>query len=116
MFLNGLLLQYQIHNQNLKKNLVIFSKFLLDLDYADDLSIIDESIGKINELLEVLRFLNAKIGLKINVKKIKSLRLGRSKDENVTLIVKRLIRWAASLNLVVLLVKTVGAVKMLKVE
>ena len=56
------------------------------------------------------------IGLKINVKKTKSLRLGISEDEKVTLVTKRLIRLGASLTLVVLLVKTVGAVKMLKVE
>ena len=30
-------------------------KTLLDLDYADDLSILDESVSKINELLEVLQ-------------------------------------------------------------
>ena len=29
-------------------------KTLLDLDYADDLSILDESVSKMNELLEVL--------------------------------------------------------------
>jgi len=29
-------------------------KTLLVLDYADDLSILDESVGKMNELLEVL--------------------------------------------------------------
>ena len=52
-------------------------KTLLDLDYADDLSILDESLSKMNEFLEV--------GLKINVKKTKSLRLGISEDEKVTL-------------------------------
>ena len=51
-------------------------KTLLDLDYADDLSILDESVSKMNEFLEVLRDQGAKIGLKINVKKTKSLRLG----------------------------------------
>ena len=30
-------------------------KALLDLDYADDLSILDESVNKMNESLEVLR-------------------------------------------------------------
>ena len=29
------------------------SKILLDSDYADDLSILDESVSKMNELLEV---------------------------------------------------------------
>ena len=60
-------------------------KKLLDLDYADDLSILDESVSKMNELLEVLRVQGARIGLKINVKKTKSLRLGISEDEKVTL-------------------------------
>ena len=58
---------------------------LLDLDYADDLSILDDSVCKMNEFLEVLRVQGAKIGLKINVKKTKSLRLGISEDEQVTL-------------------------------
>ena len=91
-------------------------KSLLDLDYADDLSILDESVSKMNEVLEVLRVQGASIGLKINVRKTKSLRLGISEDEKVTLGKERLIRWAASLILVVLLVKMVGAVKMLKIE
>ena len=38
-----------------------------------------------NELLEVLRVQGARMGLKINVKKTKSLRLGISEDEKVTL-------------------------------
>ena len=42
-------------------------------------------MSKINDLLEVLRFQGARIGLKINVKKTKSLWLGRSEDEKVTL-------------------------------
>ena len=60
-------------------------KTLLDLDYADDLSILDESVSKMNEFLEVLRVQGATIGLKINVKKSKSLRLGIGEDEKVTL-------------------------------
>ena len=44
--------------------------------YADDLSILDESVSKMNELLEVLRVQGARIGLKSSVKKTKSLRLG----------------------------------------
>ena len=60
-------------------------KTLLDLNYADDLSILDESVSKVNELLEVLRVLGARIGLKINVRNTKSLRLGISEDEKVTL-------------------------------
>ena len=38
-----------------------------------------------NEFLEVLRVQGAKIGFKINVKKTKSLTLGISEDEQVTL-------------------------------
>ena len=53
--------------------------------------------------------------LKINFKKTKSLRLGISENEKVMLVTKRLIRVAVSPTLAVLLVKTVGAVKMLKV-
>ena len=55
------------------------------MDYADDLSILDDSMRKMNELFEVLRVQGAKIGLKINIKKTKSLRLGISEDEKVTL-------------------------------
>ena len=91
-------------------------KTLLDIDYADDLCILDESVSKMNELLEFLRVQGVRIGLKINVKKNNSLRLGISEDEKVTFVMKRLIRWAASLCLVVLLVKAMGAMKMLKVE
>ena len=59
--------------------------FLPDLDYADDLSILDQSASKMNELLEVLQVQGAGKGLKINVKKTKSLKLGISEDEKVTL-------------------------------
>ena len=38
-----------------------------------------------NELLDVLRVQSARIGLKINVKKTKLLRLGISEDENLSL-------------------------------
>ena len=38
-----------------------------------------------NELLEALRVQAARVGLKINVKKTKSLRLGISEDAKVTL-------------------------------
>ena len=58
---------------------------LLDLDYAGDLSILDESLSKMDEFLEVLWVQGAKIGLKINDKKTKSLRLGIREDEQVTL-------------------------------
>ena len=60
-------------------------KTFLDLANADDLSILNESVSKINELSEVLRVQGAKIGSKINVKKTKSLRLGISENGKVTL-------------------------------
>ena len=56
-----------------------------DVDYADDLSILGESLSKMNELLEVLRVQGAKVGLKINVKKTLSLRLGISDDKKAIL-------------------------------
>ena len=37
-------------------------KTLLDLDYADVLSILDKSVSKMNELLEVLRVQDARKG------------------------------------------------------
>ena len=60
-------------------------KSFMDLDYADDLSILDESVSKMNELLEVLQIQGARIGLKINVKKTKSQRLEISDYEKVAL-------------------------------
>ena len=62
------------------------SKTFLDLVYADDLSILVESVCKMNELLEAFRVQGARIGLRINFKKTKSLRLGISKDKNLTLV------------------------------
>ena len=59
-------------------------KTLLDLDYADDLSILDESVSK-RMNFRGLRAQDARICLKINVKKTKSLRLGKSEDEKVKL-------------------------------
>ena len=41
-------------------------KTFLNLNYAEDLSILDESVSKINELLEVSQAQGARIGLKIN--------------------------------------------------
>jgi hypothetical protein len=41
--------------------------------------------SKMNEVLEVLGVQGARIGLKINVKNTKSLRLGISEDEKLTL-------------------------------
>ena len=40
-------------------------KTLLDLDYADDLSILKENVSKMNKLLDVLPVQGARIGLKI---------------------------------------------------
>ena len=59
-------------------------KTFLDLNFADHLSILEEGVSKINELLEVLRVQGARVVSKINVKK-KSLRLGISEDEKATL-------------------------------
>ena len=42
-------------------------------------------MSKTNTFSEVLRVQGAKIGLKINIKKTESLRLGISEDEQVTL-------------------------------
>ena len=91
---------------------------LLDLDYADDLSILDESVSIMNELLEVLEVEGSrlKIGLKINVKKTKLLRLGISEDENLTFGNGKIDQVSSFTYLVVILVKTVDGVKMLKVE
>ena len=60
-------------------------KTFVHLDYANDLSILDESVTKMNEFLRVLRVQDARIGLTIDVNKTKSLRLGISEDEKVTL-------------------------------
>ena len=60
-------------------------KTLLDLDYVDDLSFLDESESKMNEHLEVLLVQGARIASKINFKKNKSLRLEISEHEKMTL-------------------------------
>ena len=39
-------------------------KTLLDKDYADDLSILNESVSKMNEFLEALRVQGARIRMK----------------------------------------------------
>ena len=56
-------------------------KTLVDLDYAADLSVIDENVGRINKFLDILRVRWARIGLKVNVKKTMSLLLGVSEYE-----------------------------------
>ena len=58
-------------------------KTFLYLNYADDLSILDESVRKMNKILEILQVQGARIDLKINVKKTKPLRQGISEDEKV---------------------------------
>ena len=73
-------------------------------------------MSKVNELLEVLRFQGARIGLKINVTKTNSLRLEIVKMKRWHWITKRSNKWTASLTLVVLIIMMVGAVKKLKVE
>ena len=45
-----------------------------------DSSILDENMSKMNELWKVLRFQGDRIGLKINVEKTKSLKLGIRED------------------------------------
>ena len=60
-------------------------KTFLDLDYADDLSIQNERVSKMNDVLEVLWVQGARVSLEINVKKSKSLRLVISEDKKVTL-------------------------------
>ena len=53
------------------------SKTLPDLDYADDLSILDENISEMNSFWEGLKVQGARIDLKIYIKTIKLLRMGR---------------------------------------
>ena len=93
-------------------------KTILNLDYAHDLSILGESLSKMNEFLQVLRVQAARIGLKINVKKTKSLRIGISEDEKLKLGNKKIDQVDSFTYLCsrLLLVKMVGAVKMSKVE
>ena len=47
-------------------------KALLDLNYADYLSILGENVSKMNKFLEVLQVLGVRIGLKIIVEKTNS--------------------------------------------
>ena len=46
-------------------------KTFLELDYADDLSILDENVSKMNELLEVFQVQGATIGLKIKLRRVR---------------------------------------------
>ena len=58
-------------------------KNLPALDYTDGLSILDESVSKINDLLEALWVRDSRIDLIINVKKTKSLRQGIKEDKKL---------------------------------
>ena len=51
--------------------------------YVDDLSILDESLSKMDKLFEVMPVQGARIGLTINVKKTEPLRLEINEDEKV---------------------------------
>ena len=63
-----------------------------------------------------MRVQGARIGLKINVKKIRSLRLGTSEDERVTLGNEKFDEVGSFTYLGSIISKDGGAVKMLKVE
>ena len=82
-------------------------KTLLQVYYANDLSILHENIDKTNEFSQVLLVHGARTGLKINVKKTKSLILGISKGEEVTLDNEK-IDLVEVFTQVALLVQTVG--------
>jgi len=84
-------------------------KALLDLDFTDDLSILGESASKMNELLEVLLVQGASLGLKINVKKTKSLRLGISEGEKMTLGNEKIDQEGNFLYLSSIIIKDVGS-------
>ena len=59
---------------------------------CDDLSMklnLDENVSKMNEFLKVSCFQGARVGLKINVKKTMSLRLGISEGEEIMLVNKK---------------------------
>ena len=66
------------------------SKTLLYLRYVDDLSILDENVSIMNELLEVWRVQGVRKGLTINIKNTRLLRLGISKGKVVMLYNKKI--------------------------
>jgi len=72
--------------------------------------------GQNEQNLEFLGVQAARIGLTIIVKRTKSLRLGISEDEKVTLGSGKIDLLYSFSYIVVLLVKTAGSVKVLKVE
>jgi len=60
-------------------------KIFLEFDYTDNLSVLDTNVNGMNDLSEVLRVWNARIGTKIIVKKTKSLRLEINEGKEVVL-------------------------------
>jgi len=61
------------------------SKFIIDLDYATDLSVLGENVSIPNEYLEVLSVQSVRIGLEIEVKKTNKTTLEISEDEQMML-------------------------------
>ena len=90
------------------------STTLLDLNYTDEMSILDENVSKMNEVLEVSPVHGTRIALEINDKKTKSPRLGIGEGEEMTLDNEKINQVDSSLTLTALLVKTVDPMKMLK--
>ena len=60
-------------------------KTLIDLDHADDLNVLHKNVSTMSEFLDVLKVFGRGKGLEINVKKIKPLRLGINKSEDLIL-------------------------------
>jgi len=77
---------------------------------------LDESVNKINELFGVLRVQGVSKCFKVNVKKTITQRLEISEDKKMTLGKQKIDQVDSFTYLGALLVNTVGAVKMLKVE
>ena len=46
------------------------TSFMCGIDYADGLSILDESVSKMNELIEVLPVQGARIGLRLTSRRL----------------------------------------------
>lgn len=60
-------------------------KLLTDLDYADDLGLLGKSVDELNKFVEVLRKQGSQIGLKINVKKTKVMKLGEQSQAELVI-------------------------------
>ena len=101
-------------NQMGRKNLPGLRLDDLMVPGLDDLSILDESVSKMNEFLEVLQVQSARTGLKINVKKTKSIRLGISEDENVTLGNKKIDQVGSFTYLSIIISKDIGSSECIK--